>query len=217
MKQRIVFVISLVGLATVLGATVFRDQVAWAAQSVDAHITNLDASGNVKVHEQGTADVHVSGGAVGLDASANTVKLDQSNGPLPVTVKDNPAFQTVVRTKDFTMPEHYLHWVDEFSVVPPGKELVIEQMAFQAEFPFGQEVLQAEFQVLAGGVEDDSPIPPTHVAAFLGFTHSMASLETRVYADPGSHVYCFVRRTDGAGSGYATCSFSGHLVTLPQS
>jgi hypothetical protein len=74
------FVAALLVGATILGATVFRDPVAWAAQSVDATIAgpldngnvrvheegtaktqeqNTDAHGNIKVHEQGTADVHV--------------------------------------------------------------------------------------------------------------------------------------------------------------
>src|SRR5712691_8653566 len=56
----------------ILGATVFREQVAHAAQAVlpvlvtnDAsnpvrvHEQNLDLSGNIKVHEQGTANVRV--------------------------------------------------------------------------------------------------------------------------------------------------------------
>jgi hypothetical protein len=47
-------------LSVVLGATVFREQVAWAAQAVDATIIGpLDSNGNVKVHEQGTAAVNV--------------------------------------------------------------------------------------------------------------------------------------------------------------
>jgi hypothetical protein len=50
--------------ATVLGATVLREPIAWAAQSVDANIVGpLDANGNVRVHEQGTAAVHEQGTA----------------------------------------------------------------------------------------------------------------------------------------------------------
>jgi len=57
MKQRIAIATALVGLAAILGATVFRDQVALAAQSIDAHITNVDGNGTIKVHEQGTVEV----------------------------------------------------------------------------------------------------------------------------------------------------------------
>jgi len=69
MKQRIAIATALVGLAAILGATVFRDQVALAAQSIDAHITNVDGNGNIKVHEQGTPTVAIS-------PTANTVQTD---------------------------------------------------------------------------------------------------------------------------------------------
>jgi len=45
-------------VATLLGATVLREPTATAAQTVGATIVGpLDAAGNVKVHEQGTASV----------------------------------------------------------------------------------------------------------------------------------------------------------------
>jgi hypothetical protein len=59
--HKLLFIGSLLVLSAVLGATVFREPVAWAAQAVDAHITNLDANGNIRVHEQGTANVAVQG------------------------------------------------------------------------------------------------------------------------------------------------------------
>jgi hypothetical protein len=50
--------------ATFLGATVFSGSIATAAQSVSATIIGpLDGGGNVKVHEQGTANVNVVGNA----------------------------------------------------------------------------------------------------------------------------------------------------------
>jgi hypothetical protein len=52
-------------LSLVLGATLFREPIAWAAQAVDANIIGpLDAGGNVKVHEQGTANVNVTNGSL---------------------------------------------------------------------------------------------------------------------------------------------------------
>jgi hypothetical protein len=48
--------------ATFLSATVLSGPIASAAQSVSATITGpLDGQGNVKVHEQGTANVNVLG------------------------------------------------------------------------------------------------------------------------------------------------------------
>lgn len=59
--QKYAVVAAGIAASLVLGATVFKEQVAWAAQTVDATITNVDANGNVKVHEQGTANVQVQG------------------------------------------------------------------------------------------------------------------------------------------------------------
>ena len=54
------FAVGLVGGSLLLGGTVLREPIAYAAQSVSATIIGpLDANGNVKVHEQGTSDVKV--------------------------------------------------------------------------------------------------------------------------------------------------------------
>jgi hypothetical protein len=58
-------------LGLLLGATVFREPVAWAAQAVDARITApLDVSGNVKVHEAGTANVNVTNSSLAVTAAS---------------------------------------------------------------------------------------------------------------------------------------------------
>jgi hypothetical protein len=65
--RRMLIVLALVGASMVLGATVFREQVAWAAQAVDAKIIGpVDSNGNVMVHEQGTADVNVTNGTLSV-------------------------------------------------------------------------------------------------------------------------------------------------------
>lgn len=65
--RRVLLVLALVGASLVLGATVFKEPVAWAAQAVDARIIGpLDADGNVRVHEQGTADVNVTNGTLSV-------------------------------------------------------------------------------------------------------------------------------------------------------
>jgi hypothetical protein len=65
----------------IVGATVFREPVAWAAQDVTATLTNVDGNGNVKVHEQGTAGVHEQGTAnVNVQ---NTVPVNGSVTTLP--------------------------------------------------------------------------------------------------------------------------------------
>ena len=55
MRRAIAPIIVTLLASAILGATVFQEQVAWAAQLVDANITNVDAKGNIKVHEQGVA------------------------------------------------------------------------------------------------------------------------------------------------------------------
>jgi hypothetical protein len=72
MKKALIPAFLLVLGSTVLGATVLKGQLAWAAppvpsvfvtndasNPVPAREQNLDADGNIKVHEQGTADVNV--------------------------------------------------------------------------------------------------------------------------------------------------------------
>jgi hypothetical protein len=60
--RKIWFAVGVIGLSVILGATVLREPVAWAAQTVDANVIGpLDGNGNVKVHEQGTANVAVAG------------------------------------------------------------------------------------------------------------------------------------------------------------
>jgi hypothetical protein len=72
MKKAIIPAFLLVLGSTVLGATVLQERLAWAApplpsvfvtndaaNPVPAREQNVDADGNIKVHEQGTADVNV--------------------------------------------------------------------------------------------------------------------------------------------------------------
>jgi hypothetical protein len=72
MKKAIIPAFMLVLASTVLGATVLREPLAWAAPpitsvfvtndestAIPAREQNLDTHENIKVHEQGTADVNV--------------------------------------------------------------------------------------------------------------------------------------------------------------
>ena len=67
---------------------------------------NLDATGYIAVHEQGTAkvdiqnselDVHVNGGEIDATVTGGTVTVDNTaSNPVPVTVENQPAEQDVV-------------------------------------------------------------------------------------------------------------------------
>jgi hypothetical protein len=99
-----------VGVSVVLGATVFRTDIADATglsgsapvsvtntstNAVPVREQNLDGSGSIKVHEQGTADVNVTNRpSVTLDTSGNTVKLDPSNSTVTLDSTDSGKLDT---------------------------------------------------------------------------------------------------------------------------
>jgi hypothetical protein len=79
MKKALIPAFLLVLASTILGATVLREPLAWAAppmpsvfvvndesSPVPAREQNLDADGNIKVHEQGTADVNVTNASLSV-------------------------------------------------------------------------------------------------------------------------------------------------------
>lgn len=79
-KRAFISVVGLISASVLLGATVFREDIAQAAQAVSAEIVGpLDAQGNVKVHEQGTADVRVANRAVPI---MGTVKVETTTSKL---------------------------------------------------------------------------------------------------------------------------------------
>jgi hypothetical protein len=92
-------ILTLLG-AVVLGATVFRDQMAQAtglAGTAPVSEQNVDSHGLIRTHEQGTADVNVTNSSlqisgtpsVKLDSSGNTVKLDPSNNTVNLGTGDS--------------------------------------------------------------------------------------------------------------------------------
>ena len=84
-------------LSLVLGATVFSQPVAWAAQSVSATIIGpLDGQGNVAVHEQGTANVSVTNSQLAV-REQGTVPASQS-GTWHVSVDGKPSVTSADHT-----------------------------------------------------------------------------------------------------------------------
>ena len=68
--RRIVVVGLLLAVASlVLGATAFRAQAAAAVQAIIPVLVTNDAANPVRVHEQGTANVNVSGGTVNVGST----------------------------------------------------------------------------------------------------------------------------------------------------
>lgn len=95
----------------VLGATVFREQVAWAAANLNVFVTNdsshpvpvqeqrVDANQNIKVHEQGTATVQQAGTPVRI--------FLQSVGGSPATYSVPADKRLVIQyVNGFLLPEN---------------------------------------------------------------------------------------------------------------
>ncbi len=82
MRRAIIPALLLVLVSVVLGATVFREQVAHAAATLLVREQNTDANGNIKIHEQGTANVNVSSlPAVRAETATSFATFTLSAGP----------------------------------------------------------------------------------------------------------------------------------------
>ena len=103
MRKALVVALLLVGSAA-LGATVLREPLAQAASPFTNVIVgntstnpvpvaeqNLDGNGNVKVHEQGTANVNVTNSSVPVSAA--------QSGPWDVSLDGTPAVTSADTTK----------------------------------------------------------------------------------------------------------------------
>lgn len=86
MGKKLCVAAALVAVALLLGATVLREPVALAAQTVGATILGpLDANGNVAVHEQGTASVRIPPVTGGGGAETDLADTDSTKLATPVT------------------------------------------------------------------------------------------------------------------------------------
>jgi hypothetical protein len=107
-------------VSVVLGATVFREPIAWAAQSIDATIVGPLDNGNVRVHEEGTANVNVTG--------TPTVNAQQ-RGAWNVGITGTPIVS--VETPEFVQAQNVLFLNGnqagdvELYTVPEGKRLIV--------------------------------------------------------------------------------------------
>jgi hypothetical protein len=112
MKKWSFVALLLVG-ATILGSTVLREPIARAAQSLDATIVGpLDGQGNVKVHEQGTANVQEQN----LDRLGDIKVHEQGR----VSTRSDNDEVSITKKMDCS---------GNFYTVPTGRKLVIEYIS----------------------------------------------------------------------------------------
>ncbi len=193
--RRLLIAGTVIALSLALGATVFREQVAWAAQSVDAHITNLDGSGNIKVHEQGTAKVEVQG--------SPQVSLGDSEQH-PLWVRDVDAPVRPFQVEFLFQGDNVLHQTLD---VPAGEMLVLEYVDANAHFDDPNAASGIAISTRAGGnfaVHDIAFQKGVNPGGYA------VAQPVRIYADAGSQVEVTFPSGDPNSLGAAT--LSGHYV-----
>jgi hypothetical protein len=198
----------LVGSA-ILGATVMREPIAWAAQVVDAKIVApLDGAGNVKVHEQGTVQVT---GTVGIRPAANDVTIDNpAASPVPVAVQQE-GVETVQEFTRVFLGEGESEEERAVFTVPAGKLLIITFVSANGGH-VGDALVRAEVSI-GSGVFTPRVNLPLHEARDTG--PFAAAEDVTLYAHAGETVYArFVHSPGGTAAVQFLADFTivGHLV-----
>jgi len=176
--------------ATVLGATVLREPIAWAAQTVDAKIIGpLDGNGNVAVHEQGTANVSV------------------TNGRLAVRVVGEEPVQLPLEFRFIGGTASAVNYT-----VPAGKRLRIDFVTL-SDLDRVVDVADFSVNVTQGGHFSRHWLTTSRQGA----NGDVASEQVEIYADPGTTVGFLVRLSGPLGGGdpveeFMDGSFSGVLT-----
>jgi hypothetical protein len=152
---------------------------------------NKDATGNIKVHEQGTATVRSA---------------------------DNPARQPFRRVLQIGLDGGALGGKADF-IVPAGKRLVIEYVSAAGNTPVGQgvdvDILDGPSPSDVDATPDAALRPTSYPNAGGGVDLFSSSDPVRIYVDPGNHVFVLLARTGGSGESgpvFSQISISGHLV-----
>ncbi len=112
MRRTIVSAVVLMFVGVILGGMAFRQQVAYASAVLSVLVTNdaahpvpvreqnFDANANIKVHEQGTANVNVTNSSILVRTPAVTDgsigSFAQTNGPVPIRICPSPCTATAL-------------------------------------------------------------------------------------------------------------------------
>lgn len=204
-RHAIIGALLLIGLGVILGATVFRTDIAratglaqavtvnnTAAQAVPVREQNLDGRGNIKVHEQGTADVNVTN---------SRLKVEADQVPYQHTVFFN---QTPDTCTQFVCKVN-------FPTVPTGKRLVVTYASAQWSLTSGGNFATATVGVNSNGTDQPQILLPAAVLS--GFTSWVAAGPVTFYAEAGDVPTIslggqFVQPV----SSTATVAIVGHLI-----
>jgi hypothetical protein len=212
--------------SALLGATVLHEPLAHAAQAifisndssnpVPVQEQRTDANGNIKVHEQGTANVNVGNfpptqqitGTVGINANANGVKEVNSVAVRPFSARSAGTFGAGT--------DNFRAVVDLFTV-PPGQRLVLTYASAEVHVNTGGHAILH----LTDGVSNLQlgEIPLTDAGEFNvpGEREFLtgAGLVNVVYG-PGDHVIVRAFRSQGEGdnTGSVSAAVTGYTVPI---
>jgi hypothetical protein len=163
---------------------------------------------------------------VGIDAAANTVKVDTTN-PLPVRDMDNPARQPFTASFEASFEKGR---IDTFakpnsSVVPAGKRLVVENVSALVRLPPGEKLVATEVYTIRN--INHNPVFNSGVWLGSNFQGTLGAVEdwfiasqaVRLYADsseggPGEVLLKFTRAGFGDDT-HISATISGYLVDIP--
>jgi hypothetical protein len=186
MRRTVIPVFVLVLASVVLGATVFREQVARAAASMPQVFVANDTSHPVPVREQGTVSV--------------TSSDDPGRSAFAFFQSDSWESGEDSHHVDFT--------------VPAGKRLVIDAVSISSSLDtHGQKMLTAAVQAHVNGQFEDYFMTPTFTGVNTsGRDVYIAGQQTTIYADGGTDVLLFGSRDSFTGAGILNVSVQGHLI-----
>jgi hypothetical protein len=139
--------------------------------------------------------------------------INPTSVPVPVKDLDNPALQPFQWFFSITFDPTQGTNGQSFTV-PAGKRLVIEFVSATVALERGL-LVDAVVTTTVNGIEGKHHFIPTMVGAAWGFQYSyLISMETRLYADPGTKVE-FALTDNYTGNGGSWGTISGYLVNLP--
>ncbi len=212
MRKALIPVSSLL-LGAVIGAMVFQGQAARAASSIlSVFVTNspthpvpvqeqnLDSNGNIKVHEQGTANVNVT----------NTTVPVHEQGTAQVNVANMPGSQPFMKNETIVLDSGQV-FVSKCDSVPATKTFAMEYVDLRTNGIASGEVVSVTLDASTGGAFVAHPLPLQVTAGDV----PMFASPVKLYADPGSGFCISIHREasgDTAETIRADYSVSGYLI-----
>lgn len=218
-------VFTLTGIVTVTVPHIGRGASGANAPTTQTQNVNVVNTPTVSAQQNGTWNVGINGipavtvsnfpatTNVGINTSANTVKIDTSN-PLAVRDMDNPTRQVFRKSVFVSLPDGTsFAAVDPGISAPTGKHLVIEAISASGNIPSGQKYgCSLNITDQFAQVVFDLDLSLTLQGTFGPIDTFQGNTITRVYVEPGDNVAFDVFRTAGAGAAGMRVSFSGYFL-----